>query len=417
MSFMAVKGSKDLFGNEILLIEKIENIVKKLAKNFYLEEIRTPIFEYTDVFKRAIGVETDIVSKEMFELQDRGGRNLCLRPEGTAGVVRAFCEHKLFQSKNTRYFYQGPMFRAERPQKGRQRQFHQIGIEIFGEKEAQADFDAIAFPIELLQELNIFDFQLKINSVGCPQCRTPYFSHLKQYLEPHKQKLCEQCQNRFEKNILRVLDCKNENCRNLTQNAPVLLDYLCEECNRHFSCLQTLLKSGNIDFQIDPKIVRGLDYYTKTAFEIQLNYLGSQNAICGGGRYDGLVGFFDPKNPTPAVGSAIGLERLLLALEEKKVAAQEKLLDYYIIVDPEIDYSQAIPLLQKIRTMGFSVLLDEGKKNISKQFKEANKKGALNTIVFGKEELENNTLTIKNMQTGEQKKVLFQDFFKEAKNG
>lgn len=411
MELAKIKGTKDIFGKESLAWQKIESLARKTAYSFHLSEIRTPAFEYTDVFKRAIGQETDIVSKEMFEFSDRGGRNLSLRPEGTAGVVRALIENSLYRTEIPRFFYIGPMFRAERPQKGRQRQFHQIGIEIFDEPSAYADLDVILFNLELLASLGLNDFVLKLNSVGCPNCRPSYLQKLKTFLEPHLPELCPNCQTRFQSNPLRVLDCKEEKCRNITKSAPSILDALCDECAGHFNLLKKMLANLQVPFELDTSIVRGLDYYTKTVFEIQLSGLGAQNAVCGGGRYDGLVSFFDPKVSLPAVGSAIGFERLFLALESAGILPQEDdSLDFYLIVDPKFDKTEILPVLREIRKSGFSARMDESSKNIGKQFKEANRLNSKKTLIFGEDELKTGKVSVKDMKSGAQNTVTLEVF-------
>ncbi|HCL57014.1 MAG TPA: histidine--tRNA ligase [Spirochaetia bacterium] len=406
MSYSTVKGTRDIYGNEMVLWHQIEEAVRKTAHSFYFQEIRTPVIELTEVFKRAIGEETDIVSKEMFEFTDRGDRNITLRPEGTAGVVRAFSEHKLMNERNTRYYYIGPMFRAEKPQKGRQRQFHQIGIEIFGDSSPYADYDVILFNLTLLEMLGLKNYKLKINSVGCKECRPVYFQKLKDYLKPSYQELCENCQKRFHTNTLRVLDCKSSGCKKITEKAPSIIKHLCPACETHFDELKTMLSASLVRYEIDPFIVRGLDYYTKTAFEIQLEGLGAQNAVCGGGRYDGLVGYFDPKNNIPGVGSAIGMERLVIALESQgQETAEEKGLDYFVIAGSFEAKIKLLPLLKKIRNAEKSILLSTSEKNFSKQFKEADKLGALNVLVFGEDEIKEGMISVKNMKSGEQKKL------------
>jgi len=409
MNLTKIKGTKDIVGQEVLLWQKIEQEVYQLAHAFHFLEIRTPIFEFSEVFKRAIGTETDIVSKEMFELTDRGGRNMVLRPEGTAGVVRAFCENQLFLNKNQRFFYLGPMFRAERPQKGRQRQFHQIGVEIFSNPSYYADLDIINFNIQLLNILGLSQYQLKINSVGCPQCRPSYLEALKNYLAPHIQDMCAHCQTRFETNLLRVLDCKEEKCTQINNQAPSILEFLCSSCLPHFNGVKEGLETLKIPYTIDPKMVRGLDYYTKTAFEIQISSLGAQNAVCGGGRYDGLVAHFNPKQNLAGVGSAIGIERLVLALSQQE-NLQEKALDYYLIIDPSLNLTPFLPLLNSIREKKKSALIDSSQKNISRQLKEAHALNAKKVLIFGENEVKNNQITLKDMAQGTQETISISQF-------
>ncbi len=414
----AVRGTKDIYGENIKIWHKIEDEIKKLAYSFSLHEIRTPILEYTDVFKRAIGKETDIVSKEMFEIE-RKSRNLCLRPENTAGVVRSVVEHSLHREGPKRFFYIGPMFRAERPQKGRYRQFHQLGIEIFGDKSVYADFDVIYFNVRLLEILGIDNYSLKINSVGCPECKPEYIEKLKEFYKDKKQNMCENCQTRYDSNVMRILDCKNETCKTINNSAPSILDSLCENCSNHLKSLEAMLGNVAVKFEIDTSIVRGLDYYSKTAFEIQLSQLGAQSAVCGGGRYDKLVSYFSPKLDVPAVGAAIGIERLIMAIEAKKsYVAEPNFLDYYIVVDASVDKAGLVLIMLEIRNRGYSCLMNNGSKNVGKQFKEASKNNAKNVLIFGEEEINNGTISIKNMKEGSQKTLDLESFFNslEGKN-
>lgn len=413
MSLNRLKGTKDLLSDELSLWQFVEEEIKKIAKSFAFKEIRTPIIEYSEVFKRAIGEETDVVSKEMFEFSDQKGRSICLRPEGTASVIRAFCENGLFRSQDKRFYYMGPMFRAENPQKGRQRQFHQLGIEIFGDKSAQADFDIISFNVALFKSLKLKNYTLYLNSVGDPNCRPQYIQALKDYLKPHINGMCKNCQTRYETNTLRVLDCKEEKCKEINKNAPSILDHLCSDCHEHFEDLKAMLDAADIKYILNPKIVRGLDYYSKTAFEFVFegSGLGAQNTVCGGGRYDALVGYFDPKNPTPGVGSAIGLERLLLVLEEQKTIQLEiNSIDYYFISSPTVAKTITIPILTQLREKYYSILTDFSKKNFRKKLNDANKKNALNVLILDENEAEQKQITIKNMQNGEQKTLNLSDF-------
>jgi histidyl-tRNA synthetase len=410
MNLAKIKGTKDIIGEESRIWQTIEKKVRETAKSFDLEEIRTPVIEYADVFKRAIGTETDIVSKEMFEFTDRGGRDICLRPEGTAGVVRAVVESGLHRQKENRFFYTGPMFRAEKPQKGRQRQFHQIGIEIFGDESPYADLDAILFNLCLFETLGLKKFHLKINSVGCSECRPGYMEALREYLKPHIASMCPNCQKRYETNLMRVLDCGEKHCHLVNKNAPSILDYLCSECDAHFEQLKQMLDTLEQKYEVDPQIVRGLDYYNRTAFEFRVSGLGAQNTICGGGRYDGLVGYFDPKNPQPGVGSAIGVERLILALEQEDFKPEEKKLDFYIITAPEIDRMPILKLTANIRRAGNSCLMDHSGKSISRQMKEANKKNARKVLIFGEEEERDRTVVLKDMLTGKQQNLMMEEF-------
>ena len=403
MQINRIKGTKDIFFPEVSAWQYLEKTLRALAESYFLSEIRTPIFENSDVFKRAIGDNTDIVSKEMFQFTDRGGRDICLRPEGTAGMVRAFVENSLHQFPAPRFFYMGPMFRAERPQKGRQRQFHQAGIEIFNDESPLADLDVILFNLELFERLGLDNYLFKLNSVGCPHCRPAYEEKLKAFWKPHVSSLCANCNERYDKNILRLLDCKEPSCQAVSQDAPSILNHLCEGCKSHLDELKSMLDTLKITYTLDPKIVRGLDYYVRTAFEIQLPDLGAQNAVCGGGRYDGLVSYFNPKLKVPAVGSAIGLERLIIALEQTgKLPGAQGTLDFYLIYSPEVARNTLLPVQKQLRQKNFSCLLSSQPRNFGKQFKEADRLGATKVLIFGETEQKNHTVSIKDMKSGSQ---------------
>ncbi|HOJ50494.1 MAG TPA: histidine--tRNA ligase [Spirochaetota bacterium] len=407
----SVKGTKDVLPNNSYIIKYVESVVDEVAKSFYLKEIRTPILEYSSLFKRAIGSDTDVVSKEMFEFDDRAGRTLCLRPEGTAGVVRALIESGLYRNKINRLFYKGAMFRAEKPQKGRLREFHQIGVEIVGDESVYADIDVIMFNIMLLDKLGIRDYELRINSVGCPECRKSYLLKLKEYLSPHLVHMCDTCNKRFETNVLRVLDCKEEKCRKIISSVPTIIDSLCNNCKTNFNNVISLLEINKVNYKIDPMIVRGLDYYNNTVFEIHHSSLGAQSAIAGGGRYDGLFSQFDPKINKFAVGSAIGFERLLILLEELELTKNIKdySLDYYLVIQEGVNPEKPFEIMKNIRKAGMSIITS-GPDRISKQLKDADKLGARFVLIFGEDESKNNTITLKDMSNGRQFTYLIDEF-------
>lgn len=398
----APRGTKDLIGNEVKTWRKVENKILEVCETFGLEEIRTPIFEHTELFQRGVGETTDIVQKEMYSFQDKGGRNITLKPEGTAGVARAYLENKLYaEAQPTKLFYITPAFRYERPQAGRMRQFHQFGIEMLGSDAPSADAEVISAAYMLLHQLGIHNIELHINSLGGPSCRQKYNMVLSRYLEENMDKLCPTCKERFEKNPLRVLDCKVEGCKTLLKNAPSVLDVLEPECRKHFQDLQELLNQMEVPFIVDPNIVRGLDYYTRTVFEFISNDIGSQGTVCGGGRYNQLVEECGG-NPTPAVGFAVGLERLVMTME----AAEGKSTflpsrDIFIASVGEEALLKAHGFVYKLRNAGFSAEADHMNRSLRAQMKYADKIGARYSIVIGDDEIQRDLGTLKNMDTGE----------------
>ncbi|MGB6371611.1 MAG: histidine--tRNA ligase, partial [Atribacterota bacterium] len=313
------KGTQDILPEDISKWYYIEDMIKEILSKYGYKEIRTPFFEYTDLFVRGIGESTDIVTKEMFTFPDRKGRSLTLRPEGTAPVIRAYLGNGMDRiSKVIKLFYLGPMFRCEKPQAGRFRQFNQFGIEVIGTKSSAADVEVILTVLDVYKKLGLKNLEILINSVGCKKCRVDYVQKLKKYLKDKKDFLCSECKERYKKNPLRVLDCKKDSCKKIIESAPVITENLCQECESHFSEVKSYLNDQKIIFHVEPRLVRGLDYYTKTAFEIISGGLGAQNAIGGGGRYDDLVEELGGK-PTPAVGFAAGIERMIIAVDQQKV--------------------------------------------------------------------------------------------------
>jgi len=400
------KGTQDILPEDINKWYYIENIIRKILNKYGYKEIRTPIFEHTELFVRGIGESTDIVNKEMFTFPDRKGRSLTLRPEGTASVVRAYLEKRMDRiSKVVKLFYFGPMFRCEKPQAGRYRQFNQFGIELVGSQSPVADVEIIAAALEIYETLGLKDLKVLINSVGCKKCRSDYINKLKAFLAKKEDLLCYECKNRIRKNPLRVLDCKNESCQAVLKNAPNIINNLCQECNLHFKSVKSLLDDLKIEYTVDDKLVRGLDYYTKTAFEIVSGELGAQNAIAGGGRYDDLVEELGGKE-TPAVGFAAGIERMIITMEKQKVSwPKKKDLDVFVVNTNEKDNSLAFILLQKIRKSGLFADLDYSSKSLKSQMRAANKYGAKYTLIIGEEELSRNMVTLRNMETKEQKEI------------
>lgn len=402
------RGTNDFFNTSALLLNHTENIIKAVVSKYNFSEIRTPLFEYTELFTRGIGTETDIVSKEMFSFEDRGGRSLTLRPEGTASVVRAYLENKL-NSENAvnKLYYLGTMYRAERPQKGRYREFRQFGLETIGSSSPLADVEIILLNLHVLKSLGIENSKLYINSVGCKKCKPNYEAALREHFKSEFDNLCGVCKVRYEKNILRMLDCKEETCKKIMSNIPKFEEHLCEECATHFDTVKKELKNNNIEYEVNPMLVRGLDYYTKTVFEVQSSLLGSQSAILGGGRYDYLIGEFNNGHDIGAVGSAMGIERILLIIESLNKKNEERL-DVFIVAFEDTAY-KVMPLAQSIRENNFSVEFEYDIKSIKSQFKMSSKKNARYTIILGSEELTKGKCKIKNMDTTEEKEINITD--------
>ena len=398
----AQRGTKDIIGQDTLSWQKIQQNAKEIFQNANYSEIRTPIFEATELFKRGVGDSTDIVNKEMYTFciggADKNENSITLRPENTAGVVRAYIEHNISrQSPPQKFWYFGPMFRYERPQAGRQRQFHQIGIELFGAKEASADAEAILIAQEFLGSLGLNNLEVEINTLGCQKCRESYKKAIKEVLKPYIVELCEDCSVRFEKNPLRMLDCKNENCQKVFERNEikkvVLGDFVCDECKAHFDEVLGYLDVLGVKYSRNKMLVRGLDYYNRTVFEIKSSALGSQSAVCGGGRYDGLVEMLGG-TPTPAVGWAMGVERLFELI--KKV--EPKKLDYFVVSKfPK----EALKLCQKLRRKGLSCDFDMQNRKFAKQLEKA-AKIANYAIIIGEEELEKGFYTVKDLSCGTQ---------------
>ena len=398
------RGTNDFFYQSASKLEFIEKKIKDIVKLYGYGRIRTPIFESTDLFIRGIGEDTDIVGKEMFTFEDRGGRSLTLRPEGTASVVRAYIENSMQNEFSiNKLFYIGTMYRAERPQKGRYREFNQFGIECIGGSSPLIDAEIIALNINILKEFGIENINLLINTVGCQKCKPIYNKALREAIGSRKDELCETCQRRYETNILRILDCKNEKCKEVLKDIPKFYDYVCEECKEHFDRLCEELNKINQNFTVEPMLVRGLDYYTKTAFEVQTNALGSQSAILGGGRYDNLVGLFNSGKDIPAVGSAMGLERLLIVLENNKNITEGRL-DVFIIAFKETE-KEILKVMQDLRASNISCDCDFTVKSIKNQFKSANKRNSKFALILGEDELKRNSCKLKNMDTGEEKEI------------
>ncbi|MEI0491751.1 histidine--tRNA ligase [Brachyspira intermedia] len=402
------RGTNDFFYDSSKRLEYIENKIKNIVKLYGYGRIRTPLFEYTDLFTRGIGEGTDIVGKEMFTFEDRGGRSLTLRPEGTASVARAYVENSMQNEfAINKLFYLGTMYRAERPQKGRYREFNQFGVECIGNSSPLIDAEIILLNINVLKEFGIDDVNLLINTVGCSKCKPSYNNALKEAIGNKKDQLCETCQKRYEGNILRILDCKNEKCKETIKDIPKFYDYVCDECKEHFDKLCEELTRIGQKFTVDPMLVRGLDYYTKTAFEVQTNALGAQSAILGGGRYDNLIGIFNNGKDVPAVGSAMGIERLLLVLENQNNIITDRL-DAYIVAFKETE-NEVLKIMQTLRANNISCDYDFAVKSIKSQFKSANKRNAKYAVVLGEDEFKRGMCKLKNMDSGEEKEISIND--------
>jgi histidyl-tRNA synthetase len=403
-TIQSIRGTRDILPEEVTFWQNVEATARRILRDAAYREIRTPIFEPTELFERGIGEATDVVGKEMYTFVDRGDRSVTLRPEGTAGVVRSLIEHKLFGSGGVqRLWYTGPMFRYERPQAGRQRQFHQIGIEVLGSADPRADAETIAVATDLLQALGLQNLRLEINSVGNADDRSRYRQALIDYLTPYKAELDADSQDRLDRNPLRILDSKDPQTQNIVVDAPNLLEYLGETSRSHFDRVCQLLTDLGIAFQLNPRLVRGLDYYTHTAFEIISDDLGAQATVCGGGRYDGLVGQLGGPE-TPAVGWAIGLERLIVLLQNLHSQAPLSL-DFYLISRGNLAESQALSLARQLRLAGFSVELDLSGSAFGKQFKRADRSGAIACLVLGDAEAQAETVNLKWLATGEQETI------------
>ncbi len=399
----APKGTKDMMPDQAYRWHYIEKAFTELCRKYGFDEIRTPVFEHTELFQRGVGDTTDIVQKEMYTFQDYGKRSITLKPEGTSPVVRAYTEHKLYAGvQPTKLYYNIPCFRYEKPQSGRLREFHQFGVETFGTADMMADAEIISLAYDFLQEMGITDIELRINSVGCPQCRKKHREALREFLKPKYDQLCDTCKDRFDRNPMRIIDCKSPVCHELVQGAPMMIDYLCDDCADAFEQLKSNLDAMGIEYTVDPGIVRGLDYYTKTAFEFVTTKIGAQGTVCGGGRYDHLVEEIGGP-ATPGVGFGLGKERLLLTMEACGVEIPEPVgADVFIAVMGDEARAAGLKLMRELRQNGLAVQMDIMGRNIKNQFKYANRIHASKTVVIGQDELENDSFTIKNMETSEQ---------------
>ena len=402
----APKGTKDIYGSYMEEWQRVEQVMRELCSDFGIKEIRIPIFEHTELYLRGVGETTDIVQKEMYTFKDKADRSITLRPEGTAGVARSFIEHGMYNNPQpTRRFYIGPMFRYENTQKGRQRQFHQFGVEMLGSYSPALDAEAISVVAELLKRLGIKDVELRINSLGCNECRQRYNTALKEYIGSNIDKLCDDCKSRFDKNPLRVLDCKEESCQRIIAEAPVVLDYLDDECKEHFETVKAILDDMGIKYTVDEKIVRGLDYYTRTVFEFVANGIGAQGTVCGGGRYDNLIAECGGQ-PMGCAGFAVGIERLLLMLEAQNGEFKEtNEMDIYIGSIGKEGLVKSQGIAYRMRSEGIRAEGDSVGRSVKAQMKYANKIGAKYSVILGDNEIAEDTANLKNMETGEQEQI------------
>ncbi len=408
----APKGTKDILPDQIHKWHYVEEQWKDICRRYGFKEVRTPVFEHTELFTRGIGDTTDVVQKEMYTFEDHGGRSITLKPEGTSPAVRAFIEHKQYaEVQPTKIQYITPCYRYEKPQSGRLREFHQFGIEVFGTPNMMADAEVISLGYDFLTSLGITEIELRINSVGCPECRKKHRAALREFLTPKYDELCDTCKTRFDKNPMRILDCKSPVCHELVQGAPMMIDYLCDDCKDAFDQLQDNLKAMEIPFTVDPGIVRGLDYYTKTAFEFVTTKIGAQGTVCGGGRYDHLIEEVGGP-PIPGVGFGLGIERLLLLMEANNAEFPEPdKLDVFIAVMGDEAKAYGLKLCRELRKRGMSAEMDTLARNIKNQFKYANRLNAKYTVVIGENELAEGVAAVKDMAAQEQHNVKFEDLF------
>lgn len=404
------KGTKDVLPKQSYLWQYVENTARETAEAFGFREIRTPTFEYTELFSRGVGDTSDIVNKEMYTFLDKGNRSVTLRPEGTAGVARAFLENGLAGGAMPfKVYYLISAFRYERPQAGRLREFHQFGAELYGADGAYADAEAITFADAFLKNLGLKQIKLRLNSIGCKKCRAKYYEALKEYFAPRLDEMCSDCKTRFEKNPMRMLDCKEEGCKRFTANAPKMLGYLCDDCKEHFETVQKLLTASGVQYELDPSIVRGLDYYSRTVFEFVTSAAGAQGTVLGGGRYDTLLSEIGGED-VPAVGFAAGLERLLMVMDaEKAPFKEEKKTDCYLLGMDGKSREKAFLLANELRRAGFSAETDLMTRSVKAQFRHAGKIGARFVAVIGENELNEGAAEVKDMQTSSSEKVIFEE--------
>jgi histidyl-tRNA synthetase len=404
LAIQALKGFKDILPDEVRTWQWIEETARNIFHRFGFSEIKVPILEKTELFQRSIGEATDIVEKEMYTFVDRNGASITMRPEGTASVLRAYIEHALhLQSAGQRLYTIGPMFRHERPQKGRLRQFHQLSVEALGSDQPSLDVEVMAMAVMLLQELGLH-VRLEMNSLGCSQCRPSFNEALLAFLDGRTGRLCQNCERRRQTNPLRVLDCKNQGCQEQYKEAPSILEHLCESCTQHFQAVSSGLADLQISYTINPRMVRGLDYYTRTTFELITESLGAQSAVGAGGRYDGLLGQLGGPD-LPGIGFAMGMERLVLLLRQLGGASEGRSLDLFLIALGDAAFTKGVRMAYGLRAAGLQVLMDVDGRSLKSQMKQANKANASFAFIIGESELARGGGLLKNMATGEQTTV------------
>ena len=412
MSIQAIKGVKDILPADMPAWQHLEATARALFEDYGFQEIRVPVFEYTELFARSIGASTDIVEKEMYTFEDRDGRKLTLRPEGTAGVVRAFIEHKLYADNQlVKLYYQGPMFRHERPQKGRFRQFYQMGVEAIGSDHPHVDIEVLAMLHRLFARLGVTGLTLQVNSLGDEACRSAYRDTLKTYLRGKLPSLCTDCQRRYETNPLRVLDCKVD--AEKFGDSPVMLDHLCQPCKEHFSIVEQGLKTLGIPFTVNPRLVRGLDYYTRTTFELVMEHAGAQNTVAAGGRYDGLVQEIGGP-AVPGIGFALGVERAISLMDTSTLVPTRPRL--FVAALGNEAAARLLPAIHALRNGGVTVETDHGGGSLKSQMKKADRSGAAFTLIVGEQELASNTAVLRNMATKEQIAVSLPEVIEELRD-
>ncbi len=410
-----IKGTADILPSESYKWQFVEDIMRKQSQSYGFKEIRTPVFEHTELFNRSVGDTTDVVQKEMYTFDTKGGESVTLRPEGTAGAARAMLEHGVYNDGYPiKTYYLTSCYRYEKPQKGRQREFHQFGIEVYGAPSYFADAEVICVAKSIFDRLGVKNLSLELNSIGCPECRPKYHKALKEYFESYKNQLCETCLSRLDKNPMRILDCKNPECAEIAAKAPTVLEFLCDDCNAHFDGVKNCLDAAKVEYTVNPKIVRGLDYYTRTVFEFVSNDIGAQGTVCGGGRYDGLIEELGGQH-TPSLGFGMGIERLLLLLESQGIEIPAPAAcDLYVLGVGDEAKLKAFNIVESVRA---SSLIAEGDivgRSIKAQMKYANKIGAKFTMVIGDTELAENKAKLRNMENGTESEVsLGDDFFEQ----
>lgn len=407
----AIKGTKDVLPSEVYKNQYIEATCLTVAENFGYKEMRTPVFEHTELFQRGVGDTTDVVQKEMYTFDDKGGRSITLRPEGTSGAARAFLENGLSnEALPQKICYLTSCYRYEKPQAGRLREFHQFGIECFGATSPLADAEMIALAKQIFDELGVKDLHLELNSIGCPTCRAEYHKALKEYFASRVDELCDTCRDRLDRNPMRILDCKSPVCSEIAKDAPVVLDYLCDECKEHFEKTKSYLDAMNIEYIVNPQIVRGLDYYTKTVFEFVADSIGAQGTVCGGGRYDGLIEELGGQH-TPSLGFGMGLERLQLVMEAQGCEFPEPSRpDLFIVAMGDKATLKAVEIAKDMRDEGYSVVYDLNGRSLRAQMKYADKINAKYNVVIGDNEVDTKSAVLKDMATGEQSNISLETF-------